>query len=70
MSHFQFCLDRRFWRSKKVVQVVQIRGSKEPTSYILSHGHSLQSKKHSKDAKSQRKAKEKKRNVLQRKYQK
>ena len=26
MSHFEFHLNRRFWRSKKVVQVVQIRG--------------------------------------------
>ena len=25
MSHFESCLNRRIWRSKKVVQVVQIR---------------------------------------------
>ena len=26
MSHFECCLYRRFWRSKKVVEVVQIGG--------------------------------------------
>ena len=26
MSHFECCLNRRFWRSKKVVQVVQFGG--------------------------------------------
>ena len=26
MSHFEYRLNRRFWRSKKVVQVVQIGG--------------------------------------------